>query len=166
MSQKMDSSEYFKVSEMERSGKTEEGFLLLEKLAEEDDPLALLDLSARYYSTEGFAYPLKRIRPDERKSEELAIKAKNRLTELANMGDGEAMRMLASIYLGHWHPVHRRSVEEAEKWLVRAYDAGCRVAANDLATFYQGSDIEKAKFYFQEAERHGCRVIQNDDLEP
>jgi len=44
MVQKMDSSKYFKVSEMERSGKTEEGFVLQDKLADKNDPLALLDL--------------------------------------------------------------------------------------------------------------------------
>lgn len=161
----MDNDEYFNVLDMERSGEIEEGFLQLEKLAEDGHPLALLDLSARYFSTEGFAYPVKRIDTDEKKSEELAVKAKDRLVELANAGDGEAMRMLASTYLGHWHPVHKKSVMQAEKWLIQAYNAGCYFAANDLATFYQGSDIERAKFYYKEAERHGCRVIQNDDLE-
>jgi len=43
MFQKMDNSKYFKVSEMGRSGKTEEGFVLLEKQADKNDPLALLD---------------------------------------------------------------------------------------------------------------------------
>lgn len=165
MFQNMDSSEYFRVSGMERSGKTEEGFRLLVKLAEADDPLALLDLSARYFSIEGYAYPVKEIEPDEVKSEELAVKAKNRLLELAHSGDGDAMRMLASTYFGHWHPIHEKSIKEAEKWLLRAFEANCYFAANDLATFYQGSDIEKANYYYQEAERHNCRVIQNDDLE-
>jgi hypothetical protein len=75
------------------------------------------------------------------------------------------MRMLASTYFGHWHPIHEKSVDEGERWLLRAYEAKCYFAANDLATFYQGSDVEKAKFYYQEAERHGCRVIHNDRLE-
>jgi TPR repeat protein len=161
----MDSSAYFKVSEMERSGQTEEGFLLLERLAMEGDPLALLDLAGRYFSTEGFAHPVKTIESDERKSEELAIKAKDRLLELANAGDGEAMRMLATTYFGHWHPVHEKSFDEGEKWLLRAYEVACYSAANDLALFYLGKDIEKAKFYYQEAERHGCRVIHDDRLE-
>lgn len=161
----MDSGEYLRISEMERSGQTEEGFRLLERLAREGNPLALLDLAARFYSTEGYAYPVKQIESDERRSEELAIKAKNRLLDLANAGDGEAMRMLASTYFAHWHPIHERSLDEGEKWLLRAYEANCYFAANDLATFYFGSDVEKAKFYYQEAERHGCRVIHNDRLE-
>ena len=161
----MDTSEYFKATEMERSGDTEEGFLFLERLSKKADPLALLDLSMRYLSTEGYANPVKEIEPDEKKSEELAKEANSRLNELANNGDGEAMRMLANIYLGHWHPSLKKSIKEAEKMLLDAFEANCHFAANDLATFYQGSDIEKAKFYYQEAERHGCRVIQNDNLE-
>lgn len=43
--------------------------------------------------------------------------------------------------------------------------AKCYCAANELATFYVGSDLEKAKFWYQEAERHNCRVIQDDRLE-
>ncbi len=149
---------------MERSGKTEEGFRLLVELAEADDPLALLDLSTRYLSIEGYVHPVKEIEPDEVKSEELAVKGKNRLLELAHSGDGNAMRMLAGTYMGHWHPIHEISDDEAEKWLLRAYEASCYFAANDLATFYQHSDIEKAKYYYQEAERHNCRVIQNATL--
>ncbi len=44
---------------------------MLETLAQAEDPLALLDLSARYYSIEGYAYPVKEIAPDEEKSEAL-----------------------------------------------------------------------------------------------
>ncbi|MBN4082033.1 MAG: hypothetical protein COC05_06680 [Gammaproteobacteria bacterium] len=161
----MDTNEYFKAIEMERSGNSEEGFLLLEKLSNEGDPLALLDLSMRYISIEGYASLVKHIEPNEIKSEELAIKAENRLSELASDGDGEAMRMLANIYLGHWHSVQKKSIVEAEKMLLRAFEANCYFAANDLATFYQGSDIKKEKFYYQEAERHGCRIVQNDNLE-
>jgi hypothetical protein len=161
----MNNTKYFEALELERSGKIEEGFLLLEQLSSEGDPLALLDLSARYFSVEGFAFTVKQIPPNLEKSEELAIKAKNRLIELANIGDGEAMRMLANTYLGHWHPVLEKSIEKAEEWLLLAYKEKCYFAANDLATFYQSINIEKAKFYYKEAERHGCRVIHNNNLE-
>ncbi|MDP3010521.1 MAG: hypothetical protein Q8N30_15820 [Methylococcales bacterium] len=43
--------------------------------------------------------------------------------------------------------------------------AKCYCAANELATFYVGSDLEKAKFWYREAERHNCRVIQDDRLD-
>jgi hypothetical protein len=161
----MDSTQYFDVLELERSGRTEEGFLQLARLAEEGDPLALLDLSSRYYSTEGFAPPVKKIKRDEKKSEQFALIAEKRLLKIANSGDGEAMRMLANTYLGHWHPVLKKPHEIAESWLLKAYEANCYLAANDLATFYQYRDIEKAKHYYQEAECHGCRVIFNSSLE-
>lgn len=161
----MDNIEYFKVLDMEQSGELEEAFQLLKNLAEAEHPLALLDLSLRYFSTEGYSHPVNQIESDDAKSDELAVKAKYRLEELANAGDGEAMRLLASTYFGHWHPIHEKSIEKAENWLLRAYEAKCYFAANDLATFYQGSNIEKAKFYYQEAERHSCRVVYNDNLE-
>jgi TPR repeat protein len=161
----MDNEEYFKVSELEQAKKTKEGFALLLRLVEEKHPLALLDMSTRYYSTECFVYPVEDVPTDEKKSEELALIAKEKLEQLSAAGDGEAMRMLASIYLGHWHPVHEKSVEKAEQLLLKAYEANCYFAANDLAIFYIGSDIEKAKFWYQEAERHDCRVIHDDRLE-
>ncbi|MDH4149632.1 MAG: hypothetical protein OEW79_07125 [Betaproteobacteria bacterium] len=161
----MNNEEYFKVSELERAGRTKEGFALLTKLVEEGHPLALLDLSARYYSTEGYAYPVERIPTDLAKSEELAVLAKQELERLARDGDGEAMRMLASTYFGHWHPVHEKSVEKAEELLLKAYEANCYFAANDLATFYSGSDLEKAKFWYKEADKHDCRVVHDQRLE-
>lgn len=110
-------------------------------------------------------YPVEEIPTDKKKSEELAVMAKEQLEQLSATGDGEAMRMLASIYFGHWHPVHEKSIEKAEKLLLKAYEANCYFAANDLATFYLGRDIEKAKFWYQEAEWHHCRVIYDDRLE-
>ena len=165
MFKKMDNEEYFKVSELERAGKTKEGLALLKRLVDEGHPLALLDMSTRYYSTEGFAYPVEKIPTDYKKSEELAVLAKEKLEQLSTAGDGESMRMLASTYFGNWHPIHEKSIEKAEKLLLKAYKANCYFAANDLATFYIGSDLEKAKFWYQEAERHNCRVIHDDKLE-
>lgn len=161
----MDNEEYFKVSELERAGKTKDGLRLLKRLADKGHPLALLDISMRYYTTEGFAYPVEAVPTDHEKSEILAIQAKEKLEELAASGDGEAMRMLASTYFGHWHPVHEKSIEKAEKLLLGAFAANCYFAANDLATFYVGSDIEKARYWYQEAERQNCRVVHDDRLE-
>lgn len=161
----MDNKEYFKISSLEQSGKTKEGFALLIKLIGEKHPLALLDMSGRYFSTDGFPHPIEEVPINRPKSEELAIQAKEEFEKLAHKGDGEAKRMLASLYLGHWHPIHEKSIEKAEKLLLEAYKMKCYCAANDLAILYLGSNIEKAKFWYQEAERHNCRVIYNDRLE-
>jgi len=161
----MNNEEYFNISELEQAGKIKEGFALLTRLVDEKHPLALLDMSCRCYSTEGFSYPIQAIPTDVKKSEEYAVQAKEELEKLSATGDGEAKRMLAYTYLGHWHPVHEKSIEKAEQLFLEAYEAKCYFAANELATFYVGSDLEKAKFWYQEAERHNCRVIQDDRLE-
>jgi len=83
------------------------------------------------------------------KSEDLAIKAKNRLIELVNIGDAEAMRMFAITFLSNWHPVLEKSIEKSEEWLLLAYKEKCYFAANDLATFYQIINIEKEKVLLQ-----------------
>lgn len=161
----MDNEQYNSVSDLERDGKTEEGFRLLERLAQEEHPVALLDLSARYWSIEGYAHPVFSLKPDHAKSEELAKRAKKKLEEMVQDKDGEAMRMLAYTYLGHWGPYLEKSIEQAEQWLLKAYEAGCYFAANDLSSFYVNSDLEKAKYWYQEAERHNCRVIYHEQCE-
>ena len=161
----MDNEQYNSVSNLEWNGKVEEGFRLLERLAKEEHPMALLDLSARYWSIEGYAHPVFPLEPDHAKSEELAKRAKKKLEEMAKKKDGEAMRMLAYTYLGHWGPYLEKSIEQAEQWLLEAYDAGCHFAANDLSHFYANSDVEKAKYWYQEAEKHNCRVIYHEQCE-
>jgi len=161
----MNTEAYYKVMEIERAGETAKALTMLEKLAQNRDPLALLDLSARYYSIDGYAYPVEPIKPDHKKSKEFFFKAKERFEELTKEGSGEAMRMLASIYFGHWGPYIEKSYEKAEQYLLNAIEAKCFFAANDLATFYQGSDLEKAKYYYKMAEKHNCRVIYNENLE-
>ena len=161
----MDTREYSRALDMEQAGETKEGFSLLVQLADEGHPLALLDMATRYWSTEGFAYPVEAVPHDAKKSEEYALRAKARLEELSGAGDGDAMRMLATTFLGHWHPIHEKSIEKAEQLLLEAYDAKCYFAANDLAALYLFSDLEKAKFWYQQAERHGCRVMHDDRLE-
>lgn len=121
---------------MNALAKTEEEFLLLERLSSEGDPLALLDLSVSNSSVEGFPFKGKQITPNLEKSEELTIKAKNRIIELANIGDAKAIRMLAITYLNNWHPVLEKSIEKSEEWLLLAYKEKCYFAANDVATFY------------------------------
>jgi len=161
----MNTEEYYKVLDIERNGETAKAFKMLEQLAQEGDALAMLDLLARYYSVEGYAYPVEPLEPDHAKSEAYFFKAKKRFEELSISGSGEAMRMLASIYLGHWGPHINKSIEKAEELLLKAIEAKCCFAANDLATFYQGSDKEKAKYFYQLAEENNCRVIQNDEFE-
>lgn len=75
------------------------------------------------------------------------------------------MRMLGYYFLGFWGLCEEKNITLAEEWLLKAYEANCFFAANDLATFYLGSDLEKAKFYYQEATRHKCRVVYHDELE-
>lgn len=154
------------VLDLEQAGEKERAWQLLNLLAVEEDPLALLDLATRYFSTEGFTYPVHPVEPDRNKSDELATKGKEILERRAEAGDGDAMRILACTYLGHWHPIHEVSIKKAEYWLLKAFDAGCYFAANDLAPFYQEQDIEKAKYWYRMAERHNCRVIYNEKLEP
>lgn len=161
----MNNEEYFNIFELEQAGKIKEGFALLTRLVDEKHPLALLDMSCRCYSTEGFVYPIQEIPTDVKKSEEYAVQAKEELEKLSSAGDGEAKRMLAEMYLGHWHPVHEKSIEKAEQLFLEAYEAKCYFAANELALFYRGWNLEKAKFWYQEAERHNCRVIRDDRLE-
>ena len=161
----MDNDQYNLVFELEREGKKVEALQLLQHLADEDHPMALLELSMRYFSTDGYTSPVLPLEPDNVKSDELSKRGKEKLEELAEAGDGEAMRILAYTYLGLIGIDFEKSVELGEKWLLKAYEANCYFAANDLASFYQGSDLEKAKHYYQEAERHGCRVIKNENLE-
>lgn len=161
----MDNDQYNLVFDLEREGKKEEALKLLQRLADEDHPMALLELSMRYFSTDGYTNPVFPLEPDNVKSEELSKRGKEKLEELAESGDGEAMRILAYIYLGLIGVDFKKSANLGEEWLLKAYKANCYFAANDLACFYQGSDLEKAKFYYQEAERHGCRVIKNTNLE-
>lgn len=158
----MDNEQYSTISDIERDGKIEEGFLLLERLAKENHPMALLDLSQRYFSIEGFAYPVHPLEPDHEKSEQLALRGKERLEELALLNDGEAMRILAYTYFGYYGPSLEKSIVKAEEWLLKAYEAGCYFAANDLSSFYINQDLEKSKHWYQEAEKHNCRVIYNE----
>lgn len=160
----MDSERYLKVSELERAGKLEEGLSLLKVLANENDPLALIELGSRHISTDGYSPPVLPVANDPEKGKELIERGKRVLEEWASKGDGEAMRMLGYYYLGHLC-LCERNIEEAETQLLQAFQAGCHFAANDLHTFYLGSDTEKSRHYYKEAERHKCRVVFNEDFE-
>lgn len=151
---------------LEQAGEVERAFQLLKDLAENDDPLALLELATRYISTDGYVHPVVPVIPDRKKSEELALRAQQILLSRAEAGDGDAMRTLSNTYCGHWHPVHEISIEKSEYWLLKAYEAGNYFAANDLASHYQESDVEKAKYWYRMAEHHNCRVIYSEKLEP
>ena len=160
----MDFEKYLKVSHLENEGKLHEGCALLEELAENRDPMALIELGTRYITTEGYKPEVLEFEKDEEKGRKLINEGKLILEELSEENDGEAMRMLAYLYL-NLLGIHEKSIKKGEHYFLKSYEAGCYFAANDLATFYQGSEIEKAKFYYKEAERHGCRVIENENLE-
>ena len=160
----MDTERYLKVFDLERDGKLEDGYRLLVSLTNESHPLALVELGTRHISTEGRSPPVLSIAQDPQKGRELIEKGKLVLEDLASKGDGEGMRMLAYLHLGLLG-IYEKSIEKAETLLLNAFEAGCYFAANDLHTFYLGSDKEKSKHYYKEAERHRCRVVFNQDFE-
>jgi hypothetical protein len=154
----MDCTQYLKVSDLDGEGKCEDAYRLLLKLAAGRDPLALLELSSRNFSTNGYTPPVFALPPDIEKSKSLAREGEQVLLDLAAKQDGEAMRILGNLYLGHFSP-HHKSYETAKDWLHKSFDAGCHFAANDLSVFYSGIDMEKAKYWRQQAVQHGCCVI-------
>lgn len=160
----MDRDEYLKVFSLEREGNLVAAGKLLLDLAEAKDPHGLIELGVRYLlipeEVPGYYCPGK----NEELSQALIEQGRLEFERLAAVGDSEAMRMLGYFYLGLLGPVEK-NIFLGERWLIKAFESGCYFAANDLATFYQGSDVEKAKYYYQEAEFHGCRVIQNHNLE-
>jgi TPR repeat protein len=160
----MNTEEFERVNRLDYDGRHQEAFDLVCKLSEENDPMALFDLSIRFYSSEGQWPEVLKIKPDLIKSNELADAGKRELESLANTNDGEAMRMLAYLYLGHLCPYHK-DINEAEAWLLKSVAAECHFASNDLATFYQNNNVVEAKKWYKYAEDHGCRVIQNSNLE-
>ncbi len=166
MGKVLDNKEFNKILGLERKGFKEEAYDLLLHLVQENHPLALLELSSRYISTDGYTHKIFELTQDLELSKKLALKAKSALEDLSNLGDGEALRMLAYTYLGFHGPYHDKCVEKAEKLLLESYNAGCLVSANDLTTLYVWSDIEKAGYWYNIAEKHGVRVILHSECEP
>jgi len=160
----MNTEEFDRVNRLDHEGKHQEAFDLVCKLSEDNDPMALFDLSIRFWSSDGGWPGVLKIEPDLIKSKEMADSGKRELELLASNNDGEAMRMLGYLYLGHLCPYHK-DINKAEAWLLKSITAECHFASNDLATLYQNSDIVKAKKWYKYAEDHGCRVIQNSSLE-
>ena len=72
----MDNEDYWLISELERKGEAKKAFELLERLASEDHPMALLDLSLRYFSIDGYVHPVYPLDSDPEKSEALAKSGK------------------------------------------------------------------------------------------
>ena len=155
---------HLKVFDLEKEGKSREGFELLEELAEGNHPLALIELGTRYLS--GVKYDLTEfgLEKDDAKARNLIEKGKNVLKKLADNGDGEAMRMLGYLYLGLLTD-YEKSEEKGESYLLKSYESGCYVAANDLHSLYLHKDKEKSKHYYDEATRHGCRVVYYEEFE-
>lgn len=161
----MNIDEFFKVSELESAGKPEEAFALLCHLSDDEHPLAVLELSMRYISTEGFVNNVVQLEPDDELARSMAIRAKILLEKHSLLGDGEASRMLAYTYLGHCGPHFVIDRELALKLLEQSYAQGQYCAANDLAVYFLYKDISKAKYWYWLAEEHGCRVVYHPDCE-
>ena len=155
----MNNTEYEKISELESSGLIDEAHSLLLKLSEENHPMAVLELADRFYSVECYVNPVYPLAQDLEKSKALAHRGKAILEKMVEEGDGEACRMLAYTYLGFWGPFHEFNRNKAEELLLASYEANCLFSANELSTFYLGSDLDKASYWYNIAEQHGVRVI-------
>jgi len=162
----MDKEIFNKVFTLEQIGSKKEAHELLLKLVGESHPMALLELSSRYFSTQGYVNEVFQLEQNLELSEKLATQAKLELETLTKLGDGEAMRMLAYCYLGYHGHYHERNIKTAEKLLLASYDAGCFFSANELASFYVSSDIEKAAYWYNLAEIHNERVVYHPECEP
>ena len=160
----MDSTSTSKIWELEKEDKQDEAFELLERLSSNKDPLALIELGTRYICCEGSKPPVKIIPKDEEKGNQLMNEGRAELEKLASSGDGEAMRMLSYTYL-NLLGIFDKDIPLAEEWLLKSFDSGCYFSANDLHTFYMHSDKEKAKYYYDQASHHKCRVVYNKDYE-
>ncbi|MCG8669965.1 MAG: hypothetical protein MI867_11170 [Pseudomonadales bacterium] len=161
----MITDKFQKVFELEEHNEFENAFALLSELAGKGYGLALLEMASRYHSPESYAKDIYPKSPDKRLSEEYASKAFKALHNESLIGNGESMRMLAYTYLGLSLPFYEKDLSVGEDLLLKAFEAGCYVAANDLSTFYLGKDIEKAKFWYKQADIHNCRVIYNAECE-
>ena len=161
----MDNEKFNKISSLEEIGLKEEAHEILLELVNQNHPMALLELSSRYFSTEGYVNDVFPLEKNLELSKKLAIQAKSELEALTKLGDGEAMRMLAYTYQGHHGHYHEKNIEKAEKLFLASYDAGCFFSANELSSFYVSTNIEKAGYWYQLAEEHNVRVIFNPECE-
>jgi hypothetical protein len=84
----MDSERFQKVWELERAGKLEEGLRHLKALANENDPLALIELGSRHITTDGYSPPVLSVGSDPDKGKELIEKGRRALEKMAAEGDG------------------------------------------------------------------------------
>ena len=160
----MDIERIQQVYELDREGKHDDAFDLLLVLVEANDPMAHFELSSRYFSTVDREPPVLEIPPDYELSKNYSSRGRLALRDLADKGDGEAMRMLAYAYLGHLCP-GMKNPEKAEDWLLKSLASGCDIAANDLSTYYRNIDLDKSKYWYEYAEKCGCRVISDPTLE-
>ena len=159
----MYSEDLDQVNQLDRDGKHQEAFDLLCSLGDNNNPMALFELSSRYYCSESIEPKVLALDSDIDISKKFAESGKKEL-ELMAEENGEAMRMLAYLYFGHLCP-HYKDVELAEMHLKKSISAGCHFASNDLATYYRSIDITKARYWYKYAEEHNCRVIANPELD-
>lgn len=154
-------NEYLRVFELERESRIDEAGNLLNDLAVKNDANALIEL--------GWRYSLEKSDPDIywpgydfSKSTLLIDQGRDKLLHLANAGDPESMRMLGYFYLGYLAPV-KKDIPEAERWLLKSYESGCYIAANDLSVLYVGAYPDLARYWYEQALLHDCCVITPPD---
>ena len=160
----MDTSGYVNVLELEQQHRVPEAGALLRRLVASNDPLALIEFGTRCRLEPNEAPQMYMPGKNAAAADECITKGIRILQSMADSDDGEAMRHLAYVLLGHYG-LEYRDIDLAEHWLLKAFSAGHFFAANDLISFYQESDTTKAKHWYAEAERHGCRVVFNSCYE-
>lgn len=154
-----------KVCDLDLAGDHDAAMTVLSQLGAEKDPMALIELGCRHFPQDGCWPKVKAFPTNEQAGLELMKEGRRELEKLALDGDGDAMRMLAYTHLGLLG-VFEKDIRRGEELLLQAFESGCYFAANDLHTFYLGSDDGKSKFYYNAAESHGCRVVFNSKYEP
>ena len=149
---------------LEREGRLVEAHQLLTELASQGDAMALIELGGRHITTTGRWPPVLPIEPNADVAASLIEKGRVALESLAAHGDGEAMRMLAYLFLGKLC-AYTLDEAKAEQCLLDAFAAGCHFAANDLHMFYVDKNEAKARFYYDEASRLGCKAVYYEPFE-
>jgi len=160
----VDMTRFNEVSNLDRMGDHDAAMALLIQLSAERDPMALIELGCRHFPQHGHWPKVTAFTTNEQAGLELMKEGRREIERLVLAGDGDAIRMMAYTHLGLLG-VFEKDVQRGEELLIQAFGAGCYFAANDLHTFYLGSDDEKSKFYYEAAEFHGCRVVFNSKFE-
>jgi TPR repeat protein len=153
------------VTRLERDGDAAAADRMLRDLASDGDAMALIELGARHFAAVNRWPSAQNVEPNPELGAQLITRGRTALEALASSGDAEAMRMLGYVYLGKLAP-HPQDEVKAEQYLLNAFAAGCHFAANDLHMFYVDRDEAKARYYYEEASRLGCKAVYFAPFEP